>query len=242
MVAIGPRTLEFDGQALDLGRVMGQGGAALIDAEAQLAPRDLAELDTVDTQADATVVPRDALDSRQRGDRAPTVRQVGLWASAGVESGIEVTVVARVHVLDHVVVGIGEELEVGGLRIEAQEAEGGGAFAARRDVDREPSDGDTPLASAQVVEPDQGDGENRGGVALRGTGNGSPAVRAVTEEGARVRRREAVFQIGLDAELGELPFRELASQKEPEALAKDEAPTAAAQIGAGAAAEIEQEH
>src|SRR5690349_14074570 len=65
---------------------------------------------------------------------------------------------------------------------------------------------------------------------------------AVAEESSWICRREAVLEIRLGAELDQLPLGKLPPQEKAEAFAKDEASTSAAEIGAGAAAEIEEEH
>ena len=59
-------------------------------------------------------------------------------------------------------------------------------------------------------------------------------------KGARKGGGEAEFQVGFGAELGQVPLGELAAQKQAETLAEDQPAAAAAHVGAGAAAEIEQ--
>ncbi len=63
---------------------------------------------------------------------------------------------------------------------------------------------------------------------------------AVFEKGAGKGGREAVLEIGLGAEFGQIPLRKLTAQQEAEAFAEDEALAAAAEFGAGATLEIEQ--
>ena len=51
-----------------------------------------------------------------------------------------------------------------------------------------------------------------------------------------------VFEVGFGADLGQRPLRKLAPQEQAEALAEHQPAAAPAQFGAGAAAQIEQEH
>ena len=141
-----------------------------------------------------------------------------------------------------VVVSVGEEFEAGGLGVEAEEAQCGGALLAGGDVERESFEGDAALARAEIGEPDEAEGEHGGGVAIGRAGDGGPAVLAVLEVGAREGGGERVFEIGFGADLGQGPLRKLAAQEEAEALAEHQAAAALAELRAGAAAQIEQEH
>jgi hypothetical protein len=76
--------------------------------------------------------------------------------------------------------------------------------------------------------------------ALGRTGDGSPSVLSVAQEGARKGGREAELQVGFGAEFGEIPFGELAAQKQAETLAEHQAAAAASEVGAGAASQVEQ--
>jgi hypothetical protein len=63
---------------------------------------------------------------------------------------------------------------------------------------------------------------------------------SIAQERARVRGREAVFQVGLGAQFGEFPLGKLAAQKEAETFAKDHAAAAARHAGGGGTGEIEE--
>ena len=64
----------------------------------------------------------------------------------------------------------------------------------------------------------------------------------VLQEGAREGRREAELQIRFGAQLGQVPFRELPAQEEPEAFAKHQAAASPPEIEARAAAQVHQKH
>ena len=183
-----------------------------------------------------------ALHAGQGGDLLPGFGDVGRGTAAGVQARIQIAVIRGVGAQDHVVVRVGEQLEAGGLRVKAEKAQSGGALLARRNVDREPLDGDAPLAPAQIGQPDEAEGEHGGGVAIGRAGDGGPPVLAVLQVSAREGGGERVFEIGLGADLGQRPLRKLAPQEEAEALAEHQAAAALAQFRAGAAAQIEQEH
>ena len=136
--------------------------------------------------------------------------------------------------------GVAEQLETGGVGIEAREAVRGGDFVSGGQVQRQTLDGNAPFAGAQVVQPDEAEGEHRGGIALGRAGDGRPGVLSVAQKGAREHRREAVFQVGFGAQLGQFPFRELAAQEQAEAFAEDQAAAAASQVGPRAARQVEQ--
>ena len=107
-------------------------------------------------------------------------------------------------------------------------------------VQRQALDRGAPFAGAQVVQPDEAEGKHRGGIALGRAGDGRPGVLSVAQKGARKHRREAVFQVGFGAQLGQFPFRELAAQEQAEAFAEDQAAAAASQVGARTARQVEQ--
>src|SRR5437016_4395835 len=62
----------------------------------------------------------------------------------------------------------------------------------------------------------------------------------MAQEGARKGRREAEFQVGLGAQLGEVPRGKLAPQEETKAFAEHQAAAAAPRLRSDAPAEIEQ--
>ena len=62
---------------------------------------------------------------------------LGAGRRAGLEARIEIAVIARLDALQGVVVCVGEELEAGGLRIETEDAECGGALLAGGEIERE---------------------------------------------------------------------------------------------------------
>ena len=62
----------------------------------------------------------------------------------------------------------------------------------------------------------------------------------MAQAGARKRRREAVFEVRLGAQLGEFPFGELAVEEQTEALAKDQSSAAAPEFRAGVPSQVHQ--
>src|ERR1019366_2342503 len=91
---------------------------------------------------------------------------------------------------------VGKEFEAGGLGVEAENAEGGGALLAGGEVNGEAFEGDAALAGAQVGEPDEAEGEHGPGIGVGRAGDGGPTVLPVLEVGAGEGGREGVFEIG----------------------------------------------
>ena len=85
----------------------------------------------------------------------PRVVLVGRRTPAGFQAGIEIAVIVWIDARHGVLFGVGEQLELGGGRVETEQAQRGEAFAAGRNVDGESFDGDAPLSRAQVGQPDQ---------------------------------------------------------------------------------------
>src|SRR5207249_4075689 len=133
-------------------------------------------------------------------------------------------------------------LESRGVRIEAQHAQRRRAFLARRYIDGQTSHDDAPLASAQVREPDQAEAEHGRRVGIRRTGDRRPSVLPMLQVRAWKRRGETVLEIGLRADLREMPFRKLPPQEEPEALAEHQPSAFLAELRAALARQIEQKH
>ena len=183
---------------------------------------------------------RDAFHSGKGENGAPGIRLIRRGAAALFQAGVDIAVVARIDGDDEIFLGIGEKFETGGGGVEAQQAQGGGALVARGEVKRQTLHRDAALAGAQVGEPDEPEGQQRRGVALGRTGDGGPAMLSMAQKGAREGGRETELQVGLGAELGQVPFGELAAQEQPETFAKHQPAAAAAEVGARAAAEIEQ--
>ena len=109
-------------------------------------------------------------------------------------------------------------------------------------VQRQALDGRARFAGAQVVQPDEAEGDERGGIALGRAGDGRPGVLSVAQKGAREYRREAVLEVRFGAQLGQFPFRELAAQKQAEALAEYQAAAAPSQVGTRTAGQVEEKY
>ena len=183
-----------------------------------------------------------ALHTWDVGDLPPGFGDVGGWTAAGLQAGIEIAVIARFHTLQGVFVCIGEEFEARGLRIQAEDAERRGALLSRGQVDREPFHRHAAFAGAKIAKPDEPEGEHGGGVRVGRTGDRGPAMLAVPQIGAGERGRQRVFQVGFGADFGHRPLGKLAPQEQAKALPENQAARALAQLRAGAAAQVDEEH
>src|ERR1022692_4829948 len=110
---------------------------ALAESEEEVGSRELGDLDAAHAEAGASIVFGDALHAGEGGDLLPGFGEVGGGAAAGFEAGIEIAVIAWLGAQQGVVWGVGEELEPGGLGIEAEKAQGGGALLAGGEVERQ---------------------------------------------------------------------------------------------------------
>src|SRR5450756_2637372 len=106
---------------------------AFAESEEEVASGEFGELDAAHAQAGASIVFGNALHAGEGGDLLPGFGDVGLGAAAGFEAGIEIAVIVRFGTHKVVLLGVGEEFEAGGLGIEAQNAECGGALMAGGD-------------------------------------------------------------------------------------------------------------
>src|ERR1019366_10816599 len=104
------------------------------------------------------------------------------------------------------------------------------ALLAARHIKRETLHGEALLPAAQIIQPDQPEGEQAGGIALRRRADGGPAVLPAPQKRARVAGGETGFQVRLGADFGQGPIRELAREELPESLAEDQAFAAALEI------------
>ena len=191
--------VEFFHQALDFGGVMLARRTPFSQPEQQIAAAEFGELDAANAQAHAPIVFDHALHAGERSDALPRFRLVGRGAAARLQARVQIAMVARVDAHHEVLLGIGEQLEARGRGVEAQQAQGCGPLAARRNVDGQALHRHPPFAPAQVREPDQAERKNRRRVAFGRRGNGRPAVLPVAQKGAREGGREAEFQVRLGA-------------------------------------------
>ena len=114
------------------------------------------------------------------------------------------------------------------------------ALLPARDIQRETFHGEALLTAAQMIEPDQAEGEQARGIAFGRCADGRPGGLAAAQEGARIAGRETGLQIRLGADFSQRPVRELACEELAEALAENQALAAALKILAGGARQIHQ--
>lgn len=117
--------------------------------------------------------------------------------------------------------GVSENPVASSRCVQEGKAQASGALLSGGQEQRQAFHCEAPFAEAQVVEPDQAEGEAPGRVRrIRVRPDRGPARLPLSQERARVGGRQAVFQIGLGAEFGDAPPGELSRQKLPEPLAK----------------------
>src|SRR5689334_19624036 len=109
---------------------------------------------------------------------------VWLRTGAGLQTGIEIAVVAGIHAGHKILGGVGEELEASAGRVEAEKPQRGGGLAAGRNIDREAFHGRAPLPGTQVGQPNESEREDGGGVSVSRTGDSGPRLMAVAQAGA----------------------------------------------------------
>ena len=138
------------------------------------------------------------------------------WA---VERGVDVAAIAQVDgVLEGALV-IDAQKWLKQIGVEMFQTEGGGDVAACRDEESEPFDGETALALAQMVEPDEAEGEHMVGLEAGWGEYRGPGRLAFRDQRAREGGREGVLEIGASGELAQRPARELAGERAAELLA-----------------------
>src|SRR5262249_50049759 len=142
------------GETRDFGGVMLARRCALIQSEAQLAVGDLGKFDAAYAQAHAAIVPGDVFDVRQRGNALPGTCGVRRGPAARFQARIDIAVVVRLGADEIVLLVVGEELDAGGARVQAEDAQRGGAFLAGGDVGCEALYCGARFAAAPVSEPD----------------------------------------------------------------------------------------
>jgi len=158
---------------------------------------------------------------------------------AGGKNSIEVSGVARINP-DGLIVFI-VDVEAAGL-IEETQAKRGLFFAPGGEQQEQFSDFELWITGAEIGEPDETEGKDRGGVVLLGRrGNGSKTLVAAAEEGAGEHGGKAVFQIRFGGDFGDCPIRIFASKETAEAFAKFQFAAAFAPFSGARAGEIEQE-
>jgi hypothetical protein len=183
-------------------------------------------------------VTRDALHFRRFEQALEGPQRRGL--AADFHARIHVAEIARIDARGEIVLVVGEQL-VARAFVQPREAQAGVALLAARHVQRETLHGQALLPAAQMIQPDQPEGEQAGGIAFRRRAYGRPAGLPAAQKRARIAGRKAGFQVRLGADLGQRPIRELARQELPESLAKDQALAAALEIQAGGPRQVHQE-
>lgn len=159
--------------------------------------------------------------------------------AAGREGGIDVADIGEIDDAGAIALVVANELTVHFGCVETGDAEGDVVSGSDRDVEKEMSDREGLFAAAQMVEPDETEGEDAGASECAGRGgDGGDAGRAEAEQGTRVRRREAGFEIGVGADLDDLPFGPFAGEDEVEAFTKGDAGGAAFEIASGGRSEV----
>ena len=114
--------MSFGHQPFDFAHVALARAGAFAHAETQFAIFDFGEFDPAHAQADAPVVPRDPLDAGKRRHPVPRFRPVGSGPAAGLQAGVQIAAVGGVHARHMAFRGVAEQLETGGVGIEAGEA------------------------------------------------------------------------------------------------------------------------
>jgi len=208
-------------QLLDLRVVVLERGNALGEAEAHRVGAGPGEFHATHPQAHRTVVQRHTFET---GDAGEAVEQRGRHRhgpAAGVQPGVEVAHIGGVKRRRIPLGRIGQDLEARRLAVEITQAQTGDALAAGRQQQRETLDHPPPLALAEVVEPDEAEGDETGRVAFRWRRDGCPARLAAPQQGPRIGRRQAVLQVRFGAQLRDIPTRILAREHLPHQLTED---------------------
>jgi hypothetical protein len=132
---------------------------------------------------------------------------------------VEVAAIGGVEFVAVAFGGVGEEAELGAG--EPAEAEGGGGEGGGREEEGEGFDGECGVEAAEVIEPEEGEGEGVMGVGRAGRGGeDGDGGGAAAEKRAGAVGGEGVLEIEIGREGGDAPGGELAAEEAAEEFAE----------------------
>ncbi len=121
---------------------------------------------------------------------------------------VQISVVAQIHAFFEPLVIEDEGAILRGRGIEKQQPQASSLRAPDRKIKNQAMNRQRRLAPAQIIQPDQTEGENAVGMTgLWRDADGRPRRRALPQQSARIGGRKRVFEIGLGGQLGKFVAR-----------------------------------